>query len=273
MIGFAKDVEASCPYSINSFSNFDFVDTDVIFEEARKKIEFFIPEFIRYISGDRRKSKIYGMIRKYYTEELMYMNDNIFGSKIELKNMDTIIEDSCAIYKDLRVVILNEDINMSNISGYDIITFTKTQDNIINTVFIQDTKVDAKMATDICLKLFDKIIISCMYKYGVPVVGGKYISLAYDGTNGFKVSKFIYDYMYELLYQFTGKIIIEDKDLPNIVYLISRSNYNIMSEDQLTELYKHIKNRYDIADKYDYIEMIAKYQAELEGKKIFNTDN
>jgi hypothetical protein len=275
MIGFEKDIIASCKDSVSnipSFSNFDFIDTDIIFEESRKKIDFFIPEFVRYISGDRRKSKIYGIIRKYYTEELIYINDNILDSNVDMKNFDTLIEDSCSIYRDLRVVILNEDIDISNITGYDIISFTRN-DNTIYTVFIQDTKVDAKLATSICLKLFDKIIVTNLYKFGIPVFRSNYISLDFNGVDGFKVSKFIYDYFYELLYPFTGKIITDKNDVSNIAYQLSRTNFEILSEDQLIELYDHIKTRYDSTDKYDYIELIAKYQAGLEGKNLFNTDN
>lgn len=271
MIGFVKDIINSGSNNIISFTNLDLVDTGIIFEEIRKKIDFFIPEFIRYITGDKRKSKIYGTIRKYYTEEIMYMNDNVFDN-IDLRNLDIIIEDSCAIYKDLRVVVLDEKINLSSITGYDIISYTRN-DYTIHTIFIEDTKIDTKTAISICLKLFDRIMVSTLYKYNIPVNNSKIISLVYDGSNGFKVSKFIYDYFYELLYPFTGKIITEEKDLPNIVFQLSRANFEILSEDQLVELYNYIKNKYNDEDKYGYIELVAQYQQVLEGKNLFNTDN
>ena len=124
MICRVEDLEnSSVSLRGTSFNNLDFIDTDPAFKKARESIEFFIPEFIRYISGDRTKSKVYGNIRKYYPEELIFMNNNILDNIDDLKNIDTIIENSCSLYKNLRIVILKEDISLTNITGYDILSF------------------------------------------------------------------------------------------------------------------------------------------------------
>ena len=275
MIGLAKDIMPLYENNIVSFTNFDLIDTSIAFEEARKKIDFLIPEFTRYINGDRRKSKVYGNIKKFHEEEIMFINDNVFESNsMELKNLDNVIEDSCVIYRDLRVVILKENVNLSSITGYDMITFSRHNiDDPINTVFIQDMKINTKTAISICLKLFDRILISYLHKYNIPITGSKFVSLIYDGANGFKLSRFIYDYFGELLYPFTKKIIIEDKDLSDIAFQLSRANFEILSEDQIIELFNFIKQKDEDTDKFDYIELVARYQQSLEGKNLFTTDN
>lgn len=249
------------------FSNFDFIDTDSAFKKAREEIDFMIPEFIKYISGDRTKSKVYGCIKKYYPEELVFMNNNILENNVnDLKNIDTIIEDSCTIYKNLRVVILKENISLTNIIGYDIVSFTKG-DVFINTVFIQDMKIDTRLAFNMCIKLFDNIILNNLYRNNIPVYSSKYISLLYNGNNGFKVSKFIIDYFYELLLPFVTKISVEKKEVEELAYQINKSNFQIMSEEELVTLYEFINDKYkNNVDDYEYLGLILDYQIKLDTK-------
>jgi hypothetical protein len=262
MIGFNDDI--NCTYS-ECFSNFNFIDTYDAFKEASDKITFIIPEFIKYISGNRTKSKVYGQIRNYYTDELIYMNSEILNANVQnMKNVDTIIEDSCSIYKDLRVVILKDNVSVSNIAGYEIVSFM-SKDTYINTIFIEDIKMDTRLAFDICIALFDKIITRCLYENNVPVICSKYISLYRGDINLFKVSKFIFDYFYELLRPFVEKITIEDKELSDIVYKLSKYNFNILSEEELEELYRVVDKIYKgYADYFDYLELVVKYQDKLE---------
>lgn len=249
----------------NTFNNFNFIDTDAAFEKSREEIEFLIPEFIKYISGDRTKSKVYGNIKKYYPEELVFMNNNILDNEVnDLQNIDTIIEDSCIIYKNLRIVILKENISLTNITGYDILSYTKG-DIFINTIFIQDMEVDTRLAFSICLKLFDNIILHNLYKHNVPVFCSKYVSLLYNGDNGFNVAKFVIDYFYELLLPFVTKISVEQNEVEELAYQINKSNYDIISEEELVTLYKFINNKYQgITDKFDYLGLILDYQSKLD---------
>jgi len=251
----------------NVFSNFDFIDTDLAFKKAREEIDFLIPEFIKYISGDRTKSRVYGNIKRYYPEELVFMNNNILENSVnDLRNIDTIIEDSCTIYKNLRVVILKEDISLTNITGYDILSFTKNN-VFINTIFIQDMKMDTKLAFNICIKLFDKIILNNLYINNIPIYSSKYVSILYNGDNGFKVSKFIIDYFYELLLPFVTKISVEKKEVEELAYQINKSNFQIMSEEELVTLYKFINDKYkDNVDDYEYLGLILDYQIKLDTK-------
>lgn len=251
----------------NVFSNFDFIDTDLAFKKAREEIDFLIPEFIKYISGDRTKSRVYGNIKRYYPEELVFMNNNILENSVnDLRNIDTIIEDSCTIYKNLRVVILKEDISLTNITGYDILSFTKNN-VFINTIFIQDMKMDTKLAFNICIKLFDKIILNNLYINNIPIYSSKYVSILYNGDNGFKVSKFIIDYFYELLLPFVTKISVEKKEVEELAYQINKSNFQIMSEEELVTLYKFINDKYkDNVDDYEYLGLILDYQTKLDTK-------
>ena len=271
MICRVEDLEnSSVSLRGTSFNNLDFIDTDPAFKKARESIEFFIPEFIRYISGDRTKSKVYGNIRKYYPEELIFMNNNILDNIDDLKNIDTIIENSCSLYKNLRIVILKEDISLTNITGYDILSFNKNG-IFINTVFIQDMKVDTKLAFNMCLKLFDNILLNTLYNYNIPVYCSKYVPMLYDGNNGFKVSKFIIDYFYELLLPFVTKISVEKEEIEELAYLLSKSNFQIMSEEELVTLYKFIKEKQKgVVDDFDYIGIIMKYQAKLEKNELMD---
>ena len=271
MICRVEDLEnSSVSLRGTSFNNLDFIDTDPAFKKARESIEFFIPEFIRYISGDRTKSKVYGNIRKYYPEELIFMNNNILDNIDDLKNIDTIIENSCSLYKNLRIVILKEDISLTNITGYDILSFNKNG-IFINTVFIQDMKVDTKLAFNMCLKLFDNILLNTLYHYNIPVYCSKYVPMLYDGNNGFKVSKFIIDYFYELLLPFVTKISVEKEEIEELAYLLSKSNFQIMSEEELVTLYKFIKEKQKgVVDDFDYIGIIMKYQAKLEKNELMD---
>jgi hypothetical protein len=249
----------------NTFNNFNFIDTDAAFKKSREEIEFLIPEFIKYISGDRTKSKVYGNIKKYYPEELVFINNNILDNEVnDLQNIDTIIEDSCIIYKNLRIVILKENISLTNITGYDILSYTKG-DMFINTIFIQDMEIDTRLAFSICLKLFDNIILYNLYKHNVPVFCSKYISLLYNGDNGFNVAKFVIDYFYELLLPFVTKISVEQNEVEELAYQINKSNYEIISEEELVTLYKFINNKYQgITDKFDYLGLILDYQSKLD---------
>ena len=70
MIAWVDDINHD--ESVKSFNNINLIDTESIFKIAREKINFIIPSFIKYISGDRTKSKIYGKIRKFYPEELSF---------------------------------------------------------------------------------------------------------------------------------------------------------------------------------------------------------
>lgn len=267
MIGFVEDISSqlSNNIGIEAFSNFNYIDTTPAFKEARDMINFIIPEFIKFISGDRRKSKVYGNIKKYYPEELVYINDNIIENDVnDLKNIDTIIEDSCSIYKNLRVVILKENMSLTNIKGFDILSLKKGE-IFINTVFIEDVEVDTKLAFNICVNLFDKIITSTLYKYNIPVICSKYIPLLYTGDNGFEVSTFIVDYFYELLYPFAKNISTEKKEMEDIYYIISSTNFEIISQDLLAEIYKYINNSFKgYGDDFDYIGIIMDYQCMLE---------
>jgi hypothetical protein len=269
MIGFVKDIAPLYENGVSAFTNLNFVDTSIPFEEARAKIDFFIPEFTKYTSGNRKRTKLYGEIRKYYIEELIYMNDNLY-EEIDLKNLDNFIETSCALYKDLRIVVLGDNISMPNITGFDIISFTRS-DTVIHTLFMQDEKVNVKTSINMCLKLFDEIIVTSLYKHNIPITGNKFVSLIKDGTNGFKVSKFIYDYFYELLYPFAKKMVLDEKDLNYLICLLSKYNFEILSEEELLELYNHIKDSY--ATEYNYYDLIMKHQCQLEGKnRLFSTD-
>lgn len=266
MLCFSGNIDNAIP-----FTNFDFVDTDPAFKKAREEIDFLIPEFIKYISGDRVKSKVYGNIKKYYPEELIFMDNNVLKNNVDnLKNIDTIIEDSCSIYKNIRVVILKENISLSNIMGYDIISFTKG-DIFINTIFIQDMEMDTKLAFNICLKLFDNILTNNLYRHNIPVYCGKYIPLLFNGDNGFKLSKFVIDYFYELLLPFVTKIMTEPKEVDELVYRINKSNFQIISEENLVNLYKFIgKKQKGTVDDFDYLELVMNYQSNLSIKDFIN---
>lgn len=269
MLCYSKNIDNAIP-----FTNFDFVDTYPAFKKAREEIEFLIPEFIKYISGDRVKSKVYGNIKKYFPEELVFMNNNILENNVDnIKNIDTIIEDSCSIYKNLRVVILKEDINLTNIIGYDIVSYTN-KDVFTNTIFIQDMKVDTRLAFNMCIKLFDNIIVNNLYKNNIPVHCSKYIPVLFNGDNGFKVSKFIIDYYYELLYPFATKIATEKKEVEEIAYRINKYNFEIISEDQLINLYKFISDKENgIVDDFDYLGLIMDYEKDLSIKDFINDGN
>lgn len=265
MIGFFDDINGSVP-----FSDFDFVDTDPAFLKAREQIDFLIPEFIKYISGDRTRSKVYGNIKKYYPEELIFMNNNILDNNANsLNNIDTIVEDSCALYSNLRIVILKGPISLPNITGFDILSFTKG-DIFINTIFIQDIKVNTMLAFNICIKLFDRIILNNLYNHNIPVHCSKYVPILYDGTNGFQVSKFIIDYFYELLFPFVNKISVTDEELREIAHYLSKSNFEIIHEDYLIDqIFKFIKNKQKgIEDDFDYLELIMNYQNILEDNNL-----
>ena len=95
--------------------------------------------------------------------------------------------------------------------------------------------------------------------------------MLYDGNNGFKVSKFIIDYFYELLLPFVTKISVEKEEIEELAYLLSKSNFQIMSEEELVTLYKFIKEKQKgVVDDFDYIGIIMKYQAKLEKNELMD---
>lgn len=259
MIGWISDVNSNT----DVFDNMDFVDTAPAFKDARAKIEYIIPAFIKYISGDRTKSKIYGQIKRFYPEELIYMDNNIVEHNIDkLQSIDTLIEDSCALTKDLRVVVIKDRLQLTSISGYEFISFTKGE-NHINTLFIEDKDIDIKFTFSICLKLFDNIIMSCLYDNKVPVNDGV-IRLRYNGINIMQISRFIVDYMYELLYPFEKSLKLENDEIEALIRHISKSNHEILKEETLLDLYRLIVDTLrGRADNYDYIEFIIRIMKEI----------
>lgn len=260
MIGFVEDMSNVSNVALTPLSNFNLIDPDPAFKDAINKMTFIIPEFIRFISGDRGRSKIYGNIKQYYPEELVYMNDNILEHNVaNIKNIDTFIEDSCNLYKDLRVVILKDTITLSNIMGYDILSIRK-KDTYINTIYIQDMTMDTKLAFNICTKLFDKILVSSLYDIGIPVFDSKYIPI-YSDEKSFSACKFIVDYFMTILTPFVDKIELSDKEVEDITYNLAKSNFNIMDQEIIEKIYKHIINKNNgIDDDYDYIGIIMDYQ-------------
>ena len=244
--------------SASIFNNINLIDADPAFKEARSNIEYLIPGFIKYISGDRTKSKIYGQIKRFYPEELIYMDRNIVEHNTEkLQDIDTLIEDSCALSKNLRVVLIKDKLQLSSISGYEFITFTKG-DNHITTLFIEDKEdLTIKFTFSICLKLFDIIITNSLHDNGIPV-DKDIINLAYSGNNEIELSKFIVDYLYELVYPFDKSLIIKKEELPSIVSHIY--NYNpVIESEYIEELFELVHNtNTGRADNYDYIGFIIK---------------
>lgn len=272
MIGFVKSVFNNLDDKITPFSNINYVDTGSAFLEARKTIDYIIPEFIKYISGDRKKSKIYGKIKKFYPEEIMFMDRNISKKSNNIpeqnidhiKNADIIIEDSCSIYSDLRVVIINNDFNLSSISGYDIITFTKGEKHI-NTIFIQDNAATIPFTFVICLKLFDRIILNELSELNIPIYNNT-IPLLKCSTDTMHVAKFIVDYLYELIYPFYNNLRVEKDEMDSLLKNIYNYNFNIIELDTIKDLFTLIKDsERGLADNYDYIAFIMKVQEELEG--------
>jgi len=273
MIGFIEDMSNVSDIALTPLSNFSLIDPDPAFKDAISKMTFIIPEFIKFISGDRKRSKMYGNIKQYYPEELVYMNDNILERNIaSIKNIDTIIEDSCTLYKDLRVVVLKENITLTNIMGYDILSIKKGE-FYINTIYIQDMTMDTKLAFNICVKLFDKILMSSLYDIGIPVFDSKYIPI-YGSDKPFIICKFIIDYFITLLTPFVTKIEVSDKELEDITYTISKSNFNIIDQDMLYKVYKHIFNKNNGADDdYDYIGLIMDYQKSFKDDYIIKAED
>ena len=259
MIGWISDINLNA----DVFDNMNYIDTAPAFKDAREKIEYIIPTFIKYISGDRTKSKIYGQIKRFYPEELIYMDRNIVEHNINnLQDIDTLIEDSCSLSKDLRVVIIKDRLQLSSISGYEFISFTKGE-NHINTLFIEDKKFDVKFVFSICLKLFDNILVSCLYDNKIPVNDGT-IRLRYNGINLIEISKFIMDYFYELLYPFEKSLKLEEGEIIAIIKHITSYNHNILKEDTLLDLYNLIVNTLrGRADNYDYTEFIIRIMGEI----------
>lgn len=245
------------------FDNMNYIDTAPAFKDARAKIEYIIPAFIKYISGDRTKSKIYGQIKRFYPEELIYMDRNIVEHNTDnLQDIDTLIEDSCALSRDLRVVIIKDRLQLSSISGYEFISFTKGE-NHINTLFIEDRDTDVKFTFSICLKLFDNILMSCLYDNKIPVNDGT-IKLRYNGVNLMQISKFIVDYMYELLYPFEKSLKLEKDEIKAIALHIAKANYNILKEESILDLYYIIVDTLrGRADDYDYTEFIIRIMGEI----------
>ena len=265
MIGWVdnKDYDNIC--RLNVFNNIDKIDTSIAFSEARSKIEYLIPEFIKYISGDRTKSKIYGQIKRFYTEEVIYLNNNVLDHNIDnLENMDTIIENSSNLTKDLRVVIIKDPLRLTNISGYEFITYNRNG-NHINTLFIEDKSFDIKFIFSICLKLFDNVLTSYLHEIGVPI-NNNIIALNYNGNNSTGIAKFIVDYMYELLYPFCKSLKIEsDDEMDAILKHISNSNFSVIPINDIEDIYNLIsKTLRGRADNYDYIGEIIKIKEYIE---------
>ena len=266
MIGFIEDMSNVSNIALTPLSSFSLIDPDPAFKEAISKMTFIIPEFIKFISGDRKRSKVYGNIKQYYPEELVYMNDNILERNVtNIKEIDNIIEDSCTLYKDLRVVILKDNITLSNIMGYDILSLKK-RDSYINTIYIQDMTMDTKLAFNICTKLFDKILVSSLYNIGIPVFDSKYIPI-YSDEKSFSACKFVVDYFMTILTPFIEKIELSEKEVEDITYNLFKSNFEIMDQDMIIRIYKHIIDKNNgVDDDYDYIGIIMDYQ------KSFNND-
>ena len=264
MIGWVNDIHINDAYKLNAFNNINMIDTSVAFKDARGKIWYIIPAFIKYISGDRTKSKIYGQIKRFYPEELLFMERNIIEHNIDnIKNIDMLMEDSCTLSKDLRIVVIKDKLRLSSISGYEFISFTKG-DNHINTLFIENREIDVKFTFSICLKLFDNIILSCLHNIGIPV-NDSIIALNYNDNNLLDISKFIVDYMYELIYPFEKSLIVNKEEVTPIVNHIYNSNFKIIDSDIIEDLYELVHDTlHDKADDYDYIEFILDMTDKLE---------
>lgn len=267
MIGFSKDI-FSTNKIVPPFLYFNFVDTAPVFDRARKNIRYFIPEFLKYISGDRSKSKIYGKIKKFYPEELIFMDKNIveYADK-DIKEIDIAIEDSCSIYSDLRVIIINDKYQLTSISGYDILSFTKG-DKHINTVFIQiDKTTNMPTVFSLCLKLFDNIIINELSSLNVPIYTNNLIPLYVTADNSSQVAKFIVDYLYELIYPFYNSLTLKNNEIEGLLDNAHRFNFGVVSLNTFKDLYYLIKDTSKgLADYYNYIAFVIKVEEEVKSK-------
>ena len=262
MIGLYNDIFIKDSI-IPPFLNLEYMDTGQALNKARKNIEYIIPEFIKYISGNRAKSKVYGKIKKFYPEELIFMDKNIIdNANYDIKNKDVIIEDSCSIYPDLRVVVINENFQLTAISGYDIITFTKG-DRHINTIFIQDKKNDIPFTFILCMKLFDRIILNSLSDLNIPIYVDT-IPLLPNERNTSYIAKFVVDYLYELIYPFYNSLSLEKNEIDGLLENVFLSNYKIIDLSTIKDLFCLIKdaNR-NMADDYDYIGFIIKVEEEI----------
>lgn len=262
MIGLYKDIFNKTDI-VPAFTNINYVDTAPAFSKARKNIEYIIPEFIKYISGNRAKSKVYGTIKRFYPEELIFMDKNIIDNgDHDIKNKDVVIEDSCSIYSDLRVVIINENFQLSSIAGYDMISFTKG-DKHINTVFIQDKKADIPFTFILCMKLFDRIILNSLSELNIPIYANT-ISLLPNDIDTTSVAKFVVDYLYELMYPFHNSLSLDNKEVEALIENIFVSNYRIIDLSTLKDLFCLIKDTSrNMADDYDYIGFVMKVEEEI----------
>lgn len=274
MIGFADNMTVGeniiC---LPTFDNISYIDTAPIFDAARKTIEYQLPELINYISGKRTRARLYGNIKKFYPEEAVYLYNNIMNHNLDnFRNIDTVVDQSSALYPELRVILLNEDLRLENITGYDIISFTKNGKRI-NTVIISDCGINDKIIFNICLKVFDSVIMGELSKYNIPIVAEKYIPLKYNGTNGTVLCKFIIDYMVELLYPFDAKIRLQKNEIEDIINTIFISNFQILSPELIHDIYDYIHGTINgTYDNYDYIALIVKLKQHLGSAGFFNNN-
>ena len=274
MIGFVDNMlDGKKGVAIPTFENISYIDTKPIFEQARHTIEYLLPEFIKYIGGNRSRARLYGNIKKFYPEEAVYLYRKVLDHNINtLKDVDYIVEESCSLYPELRIIIVKEGLRLENIAGYDIISFTKNGKHY-NTVVISDCGINDRIIFNMCLKLFDSIIMGYLSEYNIPITAEKYIALNYNGINSTVICKFIIDYIVELLYPFDAKIKLEKNEIEDIIATIFVSNFQILSSELIHKIYDYVHGTINgTHDEYDYIALIIHLEDDLDKVGIIRTD-
>ena len=270
MLASVKSLSKQYGVYIAPFDNFDMVDITDSIKAADKSATFVVPELVKYLSGNRIKSKMYGKIKKFYSEELMYLIENITISKIskfDIEYTENIMVDSCSIYKDIRVIVLKENVYLdNNTSGFDILSYRRG-DQYINTIIVQDTEVDTRTVFKICLRLFDILILNNLNNINIPIVKNRFIPLYYDGTDSVQLSKFVIDYLIGLATPFYELFKLTENDISELTYQLATSNFNIISEDLVEEIFTFIAD--DTDDNYEYIKLITKYNEYIKGNSPF----
>ena len=110
MIGFLENIISENNNQVPYYETMNYIDTNIAFKESRSKLEYLLPEFIKYLGGDRSKSILYGNIKKFYPEEAIYLYRNVRDHNIDdVENIDYIVDSSCILSKDIRIIVIKDE--------------------------------------------------------------------------------------------------------------------------------------------------------------------
>ena len=252
MINFANCIHTNLGLS----KYFDYNDTLAILRNiSETSVQYKSDEITNFLFGDYKRMEMYGKIKQFYPEELIYLKQNIDNlssiTKDDLLNIgENVISKSVNIGTNLRLFILVPDATFNNVTGFDIYKFYKNDRQIIS-IFIED-----KELTTAEFFMLISNYVSAKYDYGLYQTGLQLDTISLDTIN-INIKLFAIRYLIFIINDIIKICKMNNKDiewLKNYICSVSK-----ISKDICEKIIKYVNkygNEQSIEDEYELLELL-----------------